>query len=204
MESQFLSPVGVLPHLRSEGIYRVHTSVYYLQNSNNSTCFFKPTNEEEIVKIIRKLGSRKSPGCDGIKSDLVKQVAAEISLPLKIIFNVSLQTGIVPDDLKVAKVVPIYKKDNPEIGRSVCRYSPVMTDSSRLQQHHTTSDEPGQGCKAHEGGHPTIDLIWSIHLVLGLPGFLLPSTQPCIMTFSKEFPPRLAMCPKYFIIWLWT
>ena len=53
-------------------------------------------------------------------------------------------------------------------------------------------------------GHPTIDLIWSIHLVLGLPGFLLPSTQPCIMTFSKEFPPRLAMCPKYFIIWLWT
>ena len=32
------------------------------------------------------------------------------------------------------------------------RYGPVMTDSSRLQQHHTTSDDPGQGCKAHEGG----------------------------------------------------
>ena len=30
MESQFLSPVGVPPHLRSEGIYRVHTSVYKL------------------------------------------------------------------------------------------------------------------------------------------------------------------------------
>ena len=30
MESQFLSPVGVPPHLRSEGIYRVHTSVYTL------------------------------------------------------------------------------------------------------------------------------------------------------------------------------
>ena len=30
MESQFLSPVGVPPHLRSEGIYRVHTSVYNL------------------------------------------------------------------------------------------------------------------------------------------------------------------------------
>ena len=28
MESQFLSPIGVPPHLRSEGIYRVHTSVY--------------------------------------------------------------------------------------------------------------------------------------------------------------------------------
>ena len=32
------------------------------------------------------------------------------------------------------------------------RYGPVMTDSLRLQQHHTTSDDPGQGCKAHEGG----------------------------------------------------
>ena len=32
------------------------------------------------------------------------------------------------------------------------RYGPFMTDSSRLQQHHTTSDDPGQGCKAHEGG----------------------------------------------------
>ena len=35
---------------------------------------------------------------------------------------------------------------------SVGLYGPVMTDSSRLQQHHTTSDDPGQGCKAHEGG----------------------------------------------------
>ena len=36
--------------------------------------------------------------------------------------------------------------------RSVGRYGSVMTDSWRLQQHHTTSDDPGQGCKAHEGG----------------------------------------------------
>ena len=35
---------------------------------------------------------------------------------------------------------------------SVGRYDPVMTDSSWLQQHHTTSDDPGQGGKAHEGG----------------------------------------------------
>ena len=41
---------------------------------------------------------------------------------------------------------------NPLLQYSVGRYGPVMTDSSRLQQHHTTSDDPGQGCKAHEGG----------------------------------------------------
>ena len=31
--------------------------------------------------------------------------------------------------------------------RILCRYGPVMTDSSWLQEHHTTSDDPGQGLK---------------------------------------------------------
>ena len=86
----------------------------YLQDSNSSTCFFRPTTEAEIIKIIKKLGSRKSAGHDGIKSDVVKTVANEISYPLKLIFDKSLSTGTVPDEFKVAKVVPIYKKDNPE------------------------------------------------------------------------------------------
>ena len=84
--------------------------------------FFKPTNEEEIIKVIKTLGSRKSPGHDGIKSVLVKQIAEEIALPLKIISNISLHTGSVPDDLKIAKVVPICKKDNPEL---FSNYRPV-------------------------------------------------------------------------------
>ena len=66
----------------------------------------------------------KSPGHDGIKSDLVKQIADEISLPLKIIFNISLHIGFVPDNLKITKVVPIYiyKEDNPEL---LSNYRPV-------------------------------------------------------------------------------
>ena len=77
--------------------------------------FFKPTNEDEILKIMKKLGSRKSAGHDNIKADLIKCVANEIVKPLSIIFNMSLSNGIVPDELKIAKVVPIFKKDNPEI-----------------------------------------------------------------------------------------
>ena len=48
--------------------------------------------------------------------------------------------------VRVFYVLPVLKLT------SVGRYGPVMTDSSRLQQHHTTSDDPGQGCKAHEEG----------------------------------------------------
>ena len=49
-----------------------------------------------------------------LKSDLVKQIASEISYPLKLICNLSLSTGVFPNDFKIPKVVPICKKDNPE------------------------------------------------------------------------------------------
>ncbi len=94
----------------------------YLNNSCASTCFFKPTDVNEIEKIIGKLGNNKSPGYDLIKSNVVKLVAHQISYPLKLIFNMSLNSGIVPDALKIAKVVPIYKKDSPE---TFSNYRPV-------------------------------------------------------------------------------
>ena len=87
----------------------------YLPENINATCFFKPTHEDEIIKIINKLGSNKSPGHDLINSNLVKHISQEIAYPLKLIFNESLSNGVVPDDLKIAKVVPIYKKDNPQV-----------------------------------------------------------------------------------------
>ena len=44
--------------------------------------------------------------------------------------------------------------------RSVGRYGPVMTDSSRLQQHHTTSDDPGKVVKLMKGASDHIfDLV---------------------------------------------
>ena len=124
---------NVVPTLASIIRHSGNDFNYYPQNSNSFTCFlfvcfcfcfvfFKQTYEEEIMKVIKKLGSRKSPGHDGIKSDLVKQVAEEISLPLKIILNILLHTGSVPDDLKIGKIAPIYKKDNPEL---FSNYRPV-------------------------------------------------------------------------------
>ena len=46
---------------------------------------------------------------------VVKEVAPEISTPLSMIFNCSFKTGVVPEKLKIAKVIPTYKKDNAEI-----------------------------------------------------------------------------------------
>ena len=54
--------------------------------------------------------------------DYKKKVATEIPKPLSTIFNCSLKTGVVPEQLKIAKTIPIYKKEDVEI---FSNYRPV-------------------------------------------------------------------------------
>lgn len=86
----------------------------YLKGSNPSTMYLAPTDENEVVKIsLSCLQPNKAAGFDGIKPGIVKKVIPLISQPLTYIINRSLETGIVPDHIKVAKVVPIFKKGDP-------------------------------------------------------------------------------------------
>ena len=71
----------------------------------------KPIIAEEIVKIISKFNQNKSPGHDDIGNFIVKNVEHIVSRPLADIFNLSLSTGSVPEQLKIAKVIPIYKRE---------------------------------------------------------------------------------------------
>ena len=41
---------------------------------------------------------------------LLKKVAPEIAKQLAMVFNCSIKTGVIPEQLKIAKVIPIYKK----------------------------------------------------------------------------------------------
>ena len=43
---------------------------------------------------------------------MLKQLKYEISSSITLIINQSLTTGIFPERLKIAKVIPIYKKDD--------------------------------------------------------------------------------------------
>ena len=63
-----------------------------------------------IVTKIKKLKDNKSPGIDGITPKLLTEIAEEISVPLAIMFNLSLHEGTVPHEWKHANVVPIFKK----------------------------------------------------------------------------------------------
>ena len=53
--------------------------------------------------------TRKSAGYDNIPMSIIKRSICSISSPLTHIVNLSITHGIVPDELKIARVVPIFK-----------------------------------------------------------------------------------------------
>ena len=81
----------------------------YLINSCKGSFFINPITKDELESEINNLNSKKSPGYDGISSQVIKAIATEISEPLSHIFNLSFVSGTIPDHLKIALVTPIFK-----------------------------------------------------------------------------------------------
>ena len=82
----------------------------YCPLPNMNSMFCNPIDPHEIYNIIMTFKNNKSPGYDNIGPSILKEICPEITNPLAHIFNLSFTTGVVPDSLKLAKVIPVYKK----------------------------------------------------------------------------------------------
>ena len=67
------------------------------------------TTQVEIVDIACTFPAGKSAGYDNIPMSIIKRSIGSISSPLTHIINLSIIHGIVPDELKISRVVPIFK-----------------------------------------------------------------------------------------------
>ena len=85
----------------------------FLKNRNNNTLFISPTDEVEVISCISSLNSNKSSGPYSIPVNILHLMKADIAKPLSQIINLSFSTGQFPSQLKVAKVIPVFKKDSP-------------------------------------------------------------------------------------------
>ena len=94
----------------------------FLPQPFNKSLFLYPTSPDEIINITKSLNSGKSQGHDGLSSSLLKQIIYVIASPLAHIFNLSMSCGVCPKLLKIAKVIPIYKKDDPQ---QISNYRPI-------------------------------------------------------------------------------
>jgi hypothetical protein len=68
-----------------------------------------PVTEDEIISTIKNLEDKKTADRTGLSTNLLKKVHLSLITPLKHIFTLSLTTGHVPSDLKIAKITPIFK-----------------------------------------------------------------------------------------------
>lgn len=99
-----------------------HFSTYLKNNNAIKNIFFHATNPQEIVKIVKLLKNSNSTGVDGIQANVIKQSITFLADPLSHIINSSLSQGIVPEELKIAKIIPIYKSGD----KSLCNnYRPI-------------------------------------------------------------------------------
>ena len=74
-----------------------------------------PTDHNEIEKTIKHMKSKRSTGHDNINNILIKALVMNISYPLSIIINKSSETGVVPENTKIAKISPLYKAKNEKL-----------------------------------------------------------------------------------------
>ena len=77
---------------------------------------------DNIVNIINKMNPKKGGGHDGISITMLQLCASEIAVPLQIIFQNCIQTGMFPDLWKYANIQPVHKKANRQINSN---YRPI-------------------------------------------------------------------------------
>ena len=84
--------------------------------------FLEPVTQSLVINTTAKLKPKVSSGHDEISTKLLKETITNIIAPMTHIINTSLNTGIVPSQMKTAKVIPIFKASDPCILKN---YRPV-------------------------------------------------------------------------------
>ena len=149
--------------------------------------------ESEIALIIRQLKSRKSPGEDGIPSEIYKACAPTLIPALLSLFHTIWETETVPSDWGTAVILPFLKKGD----RSVCaNYRGIsLIDSvakvfailllNRFSLERDKRTRPNQG--GFRPGRGCIDQIFVLRRVLEHRSQYQQPTLACFVDFRAAF-----------------
>lgn len=108
--------VNVGPQLAKEIKYTGMKYSVMDQVDRNPHSFVLGTVEgKEIIEIVSKYMNKTSKDCDDIDMSLVKKVIDGIVEPLTYIYNLSFKTGVFPEKMKLAKVIPLYKAGDSHV-----------------------------------------------------------------------------------------
>ena len=112
----------------------------YVNNKVPSGTFFQipPITTSQVVAFIRKLDPGKSTGLDGIGPRIIKMSCDVIAPSIAALINKSITSGGFPNQLKQAKVYPIFKNgenDDPSNYRPIS----ILPTISKIFEKHVNS-----------------------------------------------------------------
>ena len=82
----------------------------YLNSMGNIFQSENALNINELKDAFYSLKTNRSPGCDDISSNIIKQCFGTLNRPLHYIYNISLQSGVFPEEMKICWATPIFKR----------------------------------------------------------------------------------------------
>lgn len=90
--------------------------------------------EDDVIEAIASLNSSRKLDVDGLSVFLLKKLAYSISLPLKLIFNESLRSGVFIDSWKISFVTPVFKSGRKS---DIVNYRPIskLSNVSKIFEH---------------------------------------------------------------------
>ena len=90
-------------------------------NPTMKSMFIPYISKYEIIEIIKSL-KNSSAGYDNIPASIAKQCIQHYNKPLTYLINSSFECGIFPNELKLAKVIPIFKNGDKQ---DISNYRPI-------------------------------------------------------------------------------
>eukprot|EP01064_Diplonema_japonicum_P031649 TRINITY_DN5720_c2_g2_i3.p1 TRINITY_DN5720_c2_g2~~TRINITY_DN5720_c2_g2_i3.p1 ORF type:complete len:659 (+),score=146.06 TRINITY_DN5720_c2_g2_i3:2197-4173(+) len=152
---------------------------------------FPLVTKDELDSVLRRLKKGKAPGPDGIYNEMLKYlgpVAREVQL---LLYNSSLQTGVVPAEWRRSSIIPLMKKgkdqSEPASYRPIALTSNIvktlerivkdrmcfLQDTGRVRQLHTSQAGFRKGRSTEENVLYAASKLKSVRLSQGLGGLLL-------------------------------
>ena len=98
----------------------------FLTTNFVNSMFVDSATRQEIIEIANSFRTGTAAGYDNLPMGIIKEVISVISEPITHTINLSLSSGVVPRELKIARVIPIFKTGDRGLFNN---YRPVSVPS---------------------------------------------------------------------------